>query len=139
MSKVDKRGNPLILLSEADVKSAITDYLQIGSNQGKWWFCRLNAGSFVLFNPDGSHRRRVQGVEKGTADYQVLQPNFVRASYKGEEKGEPHPVCRVTFLEVKSSAGKQSPDQKAFESKAKKFHARYFIVRSVDEVQEILK
>lgn len=130
----------LIPVSEAQIKRSVDDYLTYQANLGLLMFFRLNAGSFVLFNPDGSHRRRIKGAGKGTADFEVIQPTFVRTIYKGIEKGEPHPVCRVTFLETKKpKGGKQSADQKEFEQTAKRLHARYFVVRSVDEVEEVLK
>ena len=133
-----KVSEPIISLSEAQIKRAIEDYLAYGKNQGKWWFCRLNAGSFVITNPNGSHRRRIQGVEEGTADYLVLQPGNVQATYLGQEKGVAHPVCFVTFLEIKSPKGKTTQEQDEFAERAIEANCRYFIVRSVGEVEEAL-
>lgn len=40
-------------------------------------------------------------------------------------------------LEVKTKIGKQSPDQKVFESLVKKHGGKYFVVRSIEDVQAI--
>ena len=128
-----------VLISEADIKKAVDDWLTFQDNLGLLLFFRLNAGDFIVTNPDGSHRRRIKGAKKGAADFEVLQPAFVRTSYKGVERGEPHPVCRVTFLEIKKRGSDQSSAQKMFETKVTRLHARYFVVRSVEEVEEILR
>lgn len=125
-------------LRESDIKRAVGDYLAYQQNLGRLIYFRLNAGSFILQNPDGSHRRRVQGSPKGTADYLVLQGGDVQTQHLGQLKGEPHPICFVTFIEVKSTKGKQQLDQKAFEVKVNKHNCRYYIVRSVDELEEAL-
>ena len=50
-----------------------------------------------------------------------------------------HPVAFVTFIECKSSTGKQKPDQVVFEAEVAKYNCRYAIVRNVDELMEVLK
>jgi len=45
---------------------------------------------------------------------------------------------RVLFLEVKSKNGVQSDDQKKFEENVKKSGGRYYVVRSVKDVELVL-
>lgn len=124
-------------ISEADIKRAVEDYLQYAENQGRLIFFRLNAGDFIEVR--GGTRRRIKGSPKGTADYLVLQGGNVQAQYLGQLKGEPHPICFVIFIEVKSTTGKQQPDQKTFEFKVKEHNCRYHIIRSIEEIERILK
>ena len=128
-------------ISEADVKRAVEDWLQYASNQGKLYFERLNAGEFI--ETRGDTRRRIKGAPKGAADFEVLQGVSFSLTYAGMPLNHQPPVIpatRVTFIEVKKpKGGKQSDDQKVFEAKVRQFHARYFIVTSVDQMEEILR
>ena len=45
---------------------------------------------------------------------------------------------RIIFLEVKAPKGKQQPSQKEFEEEVKKRGFEYYVVRSIEDVQEIL-
>ncbi len=124
-------------LTEAQVKQAVEEWLQYQFNQGNLWYAPLNAGDFI--EKRGDTRRRIKGVGKGTADLIVIQPANVQTCYRGQAKGNHHPVARVTFLECKSTTGKQSPEQCEFEQIIKGMHCRYFVVRSLDEAIEILR
>ena len=133
----DKRGSPLPrlaaalenikanLVNEADVKKGVEDRLQYEQNLGHLLYLRLNSGEFIEVR--GQTRRRIKGCPAGTADFVVFQGSV-----------QSLPICHVTFLEIKSGKGKQSPEQKAFEILAKMFDCRYFIVRDADEIEEIL-
>lgn len=44
---------------------------------------------------------------------------------------------QCVWLEVKRPSGKQTPNQIEFEKKVKKAGGEYYVVRSIDEVQEI--
>lgn len=112
-----------IKITEAEVKKGVEEYLQIAMNQGKLWFERMNAGDFIEVR--GETRRRIKGAKKGTADYIVIQTGQTVDAF-------------VMFIEVKSSTGKQSPDQIEFEQMITKFNCQYAIVRSVDELEVIL-
>ena len=46
---------------------------------------------------------------------------------------------KTVFLEVKTDKGRQSENQKEFEKEIKKLDFDYYIVRSVEDVEEILK
>src|SRR3990167_2662206 len=127
-------------ISEADIKRAVEDRLQIAQNQGQLMFLRLNSGDFIEVR--GATRRRIKGCPPGTADFIVLQSVSFSLTYAGVSPSHQLPVIPatiVTFIEVKKpKGGKQSEEQKVFEVKVRQFYARYFILKSVDELEEIL-
>ena len=49
-------------ISEADLKRAVTDFLEIGQSQGRWVYLRLNTGDFIEVR--GKTRRRVKGCPR---------------------------------------------------------------------------
>ncbi len=127
----------MIELTEGEVKKGVEDDLQIARNQGKLWYCRLNAGDFIEVR--GGSRRRIKGAGKGTADFIVIQGGEVQMIHRIQQKvHKSYPVAFVTFIECKSTKGKQSPVQVEFEEMITKFNCRYAIVRSVDELQAVL-
>ncbi len=115
-------------MKESELKSAVADFLTIGETQGKWFWLRLNAGSFILTDKDGNFRRRVIGARKGTADYMVIE------SYDPDK-----PSCLVYFLELKSEKGTTTKAQDEFAELVREQGAEYFIIRSIEEVMEVLK
>ena len=117
----------MIELSEAQVKRACEDYLEIMKAQGRLVYFRLNAGDFI--ETRGGSRRRIKGAGKGTADFIVIQSGV----------GSHKPFVFVYFIEIKATKGKQSPEQKEFEEMVTKLSCRYHIVRSVDELIEALE
>ncbi len=117
-----------IKITEAEVKKGVEDYLQYQMNQGKLWFERMNAGDFIEVR--GETRRRIKGAKKGTADFIVIQSGVY---------GKSSLLSFVTFIEVKATKGKQKPEQKEFEEMIVGFNCQYEIVRSVDELMEVLK
>ncbi len=123
----------MIELTEAQVKQGIEEYLGYAQNQGKLWYCRLNAGDFI--DTRGGSRRRIKGAGRGTADFIVIQGGEVQMFHLIQQTiHKRHPVAFVTFIECKSSKGKQSPDQLEFEQMITGFNCRYVIVRNVDEL-----
>ena len=128
-----------LLVSESEVKKAVEDRLQFAQNQGQLIFLRLNSGDFIEVR--GDTRRRIKGCPAGTADYVVFQgvKHELCFGVTPFDRCKPLPACRVTFIECKSSKGKQSPEQKTFEEEVKKQNCRYFLVRDVDILEEILK
>jgi hypothetical protein len=99
---------------ESDLKSSIANYLQILENQGSLWYERLNSGELLVLNKDGS-KRMVNLCRKGTADFITI----VRS--------------HVIFIETKSKTGKQSPEQKEFQSKVESVGALYWLVDDFDK------
>ena len=106
-------------MSEADLKLAVSEYLEYLTNQGKLYADRLNSGEVIIIQ--GQDRRRIKLCRTGTADFFVLKQGL------------------VIYLECKSEKGRQSPEQKAFEILVKAQGASYYLVRSVDEIGRILR
>jgi len=123
-------------LSEAQVKRGVEDYLQYAMNQGKLWFCRLNAGDFIEVR--GDTRRRIKGAPRGTADFIVIQGGQVHLEYKGKQQGPTAPVSFVTFIECKSTKGKLRKEQEEFAEQVRKLNCKYHIIRDADELPEVL-
>ena len=117
------------VLTEAQLKRQVQDYLEYGTNQGKWLYLRLNAGDFIEIR--GETRRRIKGCPEGTSDLLVIKGRFME---DGRRFGRP----RVHFIELKSARGKQSPAQGAFQKLVETQGASYFVIRSVEELEEIL-
>jgi len=126
-------------LTEAQVKQGVEEYLQIAMNQGKLWYCRLNAGDIYIPNKDGSHRL-FKGVKPGTADLLVIQGGQVEMSYGLQKKVQRcYPVALVTFIECKSTKGRLRQEQEEFKEMITEFNCRFCLVRSVDELIEVLE
>mgnify|MGYP001575991124 CR=1 FL=1 len=123
-------------LSEAEVKRAVADRLEIGQAQGHWLYHRLNAGDFIIV--EGERRRRVKGQGKGCADFVVIQPWVMKFQKRTIISPDYH-TTRVTYLELKTAKGRQSLDQVDFEVMVKRMNCRYFIIRDADNLEEILK
>lgn len=127
----------MIELSEAQVKSGVEEYLQYAQNQGKLWYCRLNAGDFIEVR--GETRRRIRGAPAGTADYIVIQGGEVQMVHLIQQRiHRTHPIAFVTFVECKSSKGKTTKEQEEFAEQVRRLNCKYFIVRDVDELQTAL-
>jgi len=82
---------------------------------------RLNSGAFVATDAHGRRRFHRFGVT-GMADIHVCLPNG-----------------RCCWLEVKSNDGRLTPEQTAFLAEHRKSLGLAFVVRSVDEVADVLK
>lgn len=105
--------------SEAQLKQAVADYLQVKQNQGALYFDRLNSGEAMIETPDS--RRRVMLCRPGTADFYLIR------------KGS------LIFLELKTVTGKQSKEQKEFEDLVTWHGAEYYVIRDIDEVIRIVE
>ena len=105
-------------LTEADLKRAVIDYLEYGMNQGKWWFTRLNSGK--AFVKRGGKEYMIQLCDEGTSDLLVVKQG------------------KAIFIELKSTKGKQSPAQGAFQKLIQMQGASYSIVHSLEELEELL-
>lgn len=66
----------------------------------------------------------------------------VRSEKMGRAKGAPDLIAgkdgKCWWLELKTKTGKQSLEQKCFEALAPMFGAKYLIVRSIEDIKEIL-
>jgi hypothetical protein len=96
----------------------------------------LNSGD--VFRPGAAGKMyKVKGSPKGTADCLVLQKE-VRIA-KISLNRVTYTVPRPIFIEFKSDKGKQTPEQKAFEETVKQQGYEYYVIRSIDELVEVLK
>ena len=106
-------------MKESEIQSSIIDYLQILENKGKIFFQRVN--NTPVYDPKYKQFRSMpKGSKKGFPDILVIKSG------------------KTIGIEVKTATGKQSKEQKDIESKFKKHGQEYYIVRSLDEVIEIL-
>ena len=105
-------------LNEHDLKLAVAEYLQYLTNQGKFYADRLNSGEVIEVR--GKTRRRIKLCREGTADFFVLIHG------------------QLIFFECKGEKGKQSPAQKAFEIMIKAHRASYYIIRSMEQLEQIM-
>lgn len=101
---------------ELDVQNAVKEWL----NLHKVFFYRSDT------------RGRIVGYDNG-------RPRFAPQ----ETKGIPDIICviRGTYIgcEIKSSLGRQSDDQKAFQEALEKAGGLYFLIRSVDDCERYVK
>lgn len=104
---------------ESEIQSQIIDYLQLLENQGKLFLHRVN--NISVYDPKiRTHRVFPKGAKKGFPDIICLKDGL------------------LIGLEVKTGEGKQSKEQKEIEKYFKKHGAAYFVVRSLEEVIEII-
>lgn len=109
--------NKNLKIKESDIQSSICCYLE----WKKYFFWRQNNVAPVQVMRDGSlaMRRMPKYSRKGTPDIVVLVPG------------------KVIFLEVKTFQGVLSQEQKELQKVCKDFEIEYYVVRSLEEVQEI--
>lgn len=104
-------------MRESAVQKAIEQYLQLMENQSKLVYIKNNSGSFV--NKNGNFYRMGR---PGSSDFIVAISNGI-----------------TLWLEVKLPTTKQNENQILFEQKVKNLGHKYYVVRSVDEVVDLLK
>lgn len=110
-------------MRETDIQSTIIRYLTILEAQGKLFFNRTNNIPPVNKDSKGrvtGFRKLPNGAKRGIPDIWVI--------INGKTIG----------LEVKTPTGRQSKEQKEIEEKFIKNGADYYIVRSYEEVKNIL-
>ena len=99
---------------ESDIQLAVCDYLSLR----KHFFWRNN--NVPMYDPTrGAYRAMPKYGMKGVPDVIVIKDGF------------------FIGLEIKTRKGKQSPEQKEFERRAKEAGAEYYVIKGVDELQEI--
>ncbi len=119
-------------MKEADLQRAVSDYLQYKMNAGDLYFDRLNSGSVLVKR--GVKTYRVELCREGTADFMVVRKDIIPA-YPTHIAVE---APQVIFLELKGEKGKQLPEQGAFQKLVEAQGASYFIIRSIEELEEVL-
>lgn len=106
-------------MTETQIQSSIIDYLQVLENQGKLFLHRVN--NMGVYDPKRkAYRVFPKGAKKGFPDIIVIKNGF------------------LIGLEVKTGKGEQSVNQIEIEKEFKKHGAAYYVVRSLDEVIEII-
>jgi hypothetical protein len=111
------------------VLDAVLDYLA-AIHVTAW---RMNTGAMRIDGKDGKKDRFIQFGIEGFSD--ILAIPIVRGLFKGI----PCSWCAPWFIEVKSATGRQSAEQKSFELQVKDAGAEYVIVRSVEDMEAVLK
>lgn len=102
---------------ESDIQNSICEYLEI---RGRCFFRVNNIPAFNRTEGGGFTMRRLpKYTPKGLPDIIVVAGGLFFA------------------LEVKTKVGRQSPEQKEFEALVKKHGGKYFVVRSIEDVQAI--
>lgn len=106
----EKQLSAIVQKSEFDIQCEIVNY------------CRLN--NIICFSvPNEAARDNSKyirsGLMAGVSDLIVLLPNV------------------VLFVEVKTTVGRQSDKQKAFQSKVESLGFKYFLVRSLEDFKAI--
>ena len=116
-------------MKESDLKRQVWDYLQYKTNAGELYFDRLNSGA--IYEKRGNKTFGVQLCREGTADFMVIRKD----TYNVGDWLFP----AIIFLELKGDKGKQSPRQKEFQKLVEAQGAEYFIVKSIEELEMVLK
>ncbi len=104
------------LNSEISIQATICEYLALKMRQGKLMMWRQNSGG--IFS-DGHYRKLPKHAMTGIPDIIVIRDGF------------------FIGLEVKQAKGRQSDNQKDFETLCKKNGAEYYVVHSLEDVIEI--
>ena len=126
MTRLNKMESGKPILTEAQIMQAVSDYLQYAQNQGKLYYARLNSGS--AFVKRGNKFYKIQLCEEGTADFFILT-KFQCGLW----------IPRIIFLEVKSEKGRTSPAQNAFQKLVENQLGEYYVVRSIEELEAVLR
>ena len=113
--------------TEAQLKRTIEGFLAIQENMGNLSFERQNAGSFPTQSGNWA-----KGAKKGAADFRIDKAS----KYDGVAKFR---YCRSIHIELKGKGGKQSQDQKDCQARVEAQHAEYHIIRSLEELGEVLR
>jgi hypothetical protein len=103
--------------TETQIQTAICEYLTLKG----YFFWRQNNVAPVQIGKDGSiaMRRMPKYARKGTPDIYILVPG------------------RVILMEVKSSTGVLSEEQKELQNVCGNFQIQYCVVRSIEDVQKL--
>ena len=118
---------------EQDLQNTILQYLALE----KVWAIRINTSTMIVEDANGKKRPvRSHSGGKGIADIQALvQVGWGRVDTVHGTLG----LCVPLWIEVKSSTGKQSSEQRSFELDVVTRGHRYLIARSIEDVIKTLR
>ena len=108
-------------MKESQIQAQVVQYLQYLENAGRLYFIRNNVFTGQIRRRDGSIGYMRQG-KSGTSDLII----FLKGG-------------RTIFCELKSEKGKQSFLQMEFERKIKQLGYEYQVIKSIEELEKILK
>ena len=126
MTRLNKIEDGKPILTESQLMQAVAEYLQYAQNQGKLYYARLNSGS--AFVKRGNKFYKIQLCEEGTADFFILT-KFQCGLW----------IPRIIFVEVKGEKGRTSPAQNAFQKLVENQLGEYYVVRSIEELEAVLR
>ena len=113
-------------MKESELALACDQLLDYRKNLGELLWFRLPCGDF--FTKFGT---RVRGNEEGTSDRVVIRWWYpLGAPNKGG--------TIVTFIEYKNEKGRQREAQKSFQKMVEMMGCAYKIIRSTEELEEVL-
>lgn len=107
-------------MTEAELKKACFDYLQLLENKGMLIYIRNNSFSGAIQRPNGSVGY-IKNNKKGAPDAFIFLKN-----------GE------TLHIELKAPKGTQSIEQKEWEKKITKLGHNYYIIRDVDDLTKVI-
>ena len=116
---------------EADLKRAVSDYLRYQQNLGKLFYLRLNSGDVLV--KGGAKHYKIKLCEEGTADFVVIRESVVPVFAQVTVM-----TTQAIFLELKSEKGRTSPAQDAFKIIVEAQGCVYKIIRSMEDLIEIV-
>ena len=106
-------------VAEHDMQAALIDNLRVRARRDVHWFAIPNAGKRT---PRTAARMQQEGLQAGVADLCIMLPGG-----------------RVIWVELKTSKGRQSAAQKAFQSVCETLDHPYLMPRSLDEAIVLLR
>lgn len=113
---------------EKHIQSAIEEFLQLQENLGRLVYQKNNTGA-VRINRPGAKSSFMRFGKKGSPDFLVWRKSdeFFDGDY-----------LETLFIEVKTDVGTLSEGQQEFKSMVEKLGGHYYVVRSFDDVKNLL-
>lgn len=102
-------------MKESEIQTTIEHYLKYQENLGKLVYQKNNTGAYKVGD------RFIRFGKSGSSDFYVFLKSVI--------------IC----IEVKNENGRQTDNQIEFQKKIECLGHRYFIVRSLDDLIDILK
>jgi len=116
-----------IKITEANIKKACCDFLQVLENQGKLMFLRNN--TLAVETKSGNY---VRNGKKGSPDILVWMSDYIFI------KDDTVDYVRSIAIETKAKGKGQSADQIKWQDGFEKLGGEYYVVRSLDDLIKII-
>lgn len=127
--EINRLGRSMVagmVTPEGAILDAVLGYLQAE----RIFAIRLNSG--LRIEEHNGKRRAIHMCAAGTADIVAC------VTVSGNFKGCPVQWVEPFFFEIKSETGRQSAVQASFERQVKDAGAQYFVIRSVENLKDVL-